>query len=181
MDYLFLALGAFALVSLAVWWFWRTPLPDDGLPWEAEARKKQSSSAARQPPPPPEEVVPEALRPSLRKLRSDMPMVARAGAEELGRSDHPDAVGFLVRSLGFGQRSVLFAVCEALVALRAHSAGPLRQAADAHPDPDVRHRAGLLLGEIERTERGEPPTPVEDLLPLSDDERDEMARDLTRD
>src|SRR5262249_37613180 len=157
---------------------------DDELDWEAKAAMRQLS----QPAPstkwpgyvPPEKVIANELQPSVRKLQSGMPMVVAAGAEELGRSNHPDAVGPLIGVLGLEQRSVRFAVFEALIALRAHSAGPLQKTAATHSDATVRALAGRILGQIKRIEQGAAPLPVEDLLVLSDGQLAEVARDMDR-
>jgi hypothetical protein len=182
MDLLSFALAlvaVFGVVSLAVWWFRRKKLADDELPWELSKRRAPTRDEPTQSPPA-EEAIPAELQPAVRKLRSDMPMVVAATAQELGRSNHPAAVGLLIPVLENNQRSVQFAVFEALLALRAHSVLPLRAASATTTDAGRRSLIALILDQIARVERGEAPVPTEEILSMSDAQVRQLTSDLRR-
>jgi HEAT repeat protein len=131
-------------------------------------------------PQPPEDLVAPELRPLVRQLSSELPFAVARAARELGKKGHADAVVPLIRQLGTKQRSILFAVFEALIALGSPSIGPLLEALQTERDPVVRERMALLLDQLERLAKGLPLVPTSDLFPLPSGIVDEISREFNR-
>jgi hypothetical protein len=154
------------------------PAPGPSASGSGPAEPRQET----EPPPPPrlEDLVGPELRPLVRKLSHEMPMVAAQAARALGESGRPDAVLPLIRTLGNQQRSLRFAVVEALLKLGSHSVGPLREALKQERDPELWQLTALILIQLARMAKGLEPAPVEILLEPPPELLDEMARDLMR-
>jgi hypothetical protein len=165
------------------------PVLDDECPLdrlierrEREARARPPAAEETAPPPPaPEDAVAPALRESVRKLSSALPLVAAEGAKELGESGHPDAALPLVRALRSEQRSVLFAAVEGLLRLGTPAVGPLQAALDAESDPEVRGLLGRAREELDRRARGLPPAPLDEVVGASARHIDEVGRGWSKD
>jgi hypothetical protein len=133
-------------------------------------------------PPPPrwEDIVDPSLRPLVRDLSSDLPFRVADAARALGKTGHPDAVGPLIRILRVEQRSVRFAVVEALWALGPLSVGPLKEALAKAHELELKPLLVLVLEESERRAAGLEPKPTAELLEMSAEMLDSFADDLTR-
>jgi HEAT repeat protein len=131
-------------------------------------------------PPPWEDLVDPSLKPLVRQLSNDMPLVVAPAAKALGASGHADAVRPLLSILGIEQRSVRFAVVDALVALVPLSVIPLQEALASERDANQRQLMTLILGQLERQAKGLELVPTSELLAPSKKLLDEMARDLAQ-
>jgi HEAT repeat protein len=127
-----------------------------------------------------EDLVGPELRPLVRNLSHDMPLVVAPAAKALGESGRPEAVLPLIRTLGNKQRLVRFAVVEALLALGSLSVGPLQKALTKERDPEQRQLMSLILDQLERVAKGFEPVPTSVLLERPPELIEEMCRDLRR-
>jgi HEAT repeat protein len=101
-------------------------------------------------------------------------------ARALGKKGHPDAAGPLIHALKEEQRSVRFAVIEALLALGPLSVGPLKDALAKEHKPELKKLMVRVLEEIERQAEGLEPTPTKELLEMSAEMLDSLVADLSR-
>jgi hypothetical protein len=148
---------------------------------DSAPRRTPPQAPGGRPSPPPQGRVDPALLPSVRKLSSTMPGVAAEGAKELGESGHAEAVPPLLAALRSRHRSVDFAAVAALLRLGPLSVGPLRDELAAERDAELRGMMARLLEQLERTARGLEPAPLEDIVGMAGEVRDELARGWTAD
>jgi hypothetical protein len=106
-----------------------------------------------------------------------MPQVVAEGARELGESGHADAVVPLIRALSSEQRSVRFAVVEAMLRLGSLCIAPLQAALDKERGPEQRELLGRLREQLDNKAKGLAPAPVGDIVGSSSKFVDEVARD----
>ena len=109
-----------------------------------------------------------------------MPLVVANAAKALGETGNPAAAPALVRVLGQQQRSVRFAVVDALLALGPVTAAPVREALGKEGDQAARWDMELVLAELASRAAGRPPTPTGDLLEMSPELLEQMTRDAGR-
>jgi hypothetical protein len=104
-----------------------------------------------------------------------MPQVVAEGAKELGESGHPYAAVPLIGALSCGQRSVIFAVVEALVRLGSPAAAPLEEALERERNPEQRALLGRVRDQLGRQAKGLELAPTDDVVGASSRLVDEMA------
>jgi hypothetical protein len=127
-----------------------------------------------------EDGVDPRLRPLVRQLSHDMPLVIARAAKALGESGHPDAVLPLIRALAIRQRSVHFAVVDALLALGSLTVDALQEARDKEPDPELQKLMTMILEQLKRIATGLAPVQTGVILERPPELIDEMIRDLMR-
>jgi len=144
------------------------------------AHESTTPQAAREETSPlPEDRVNPGLLPSLRKLSSAMPHVVVEGAKELGESGHVDAVPPLLASLQRRQRSVYFAVVAALLRLGSPCVEPLRDGLAKERDAEIRGIMTRLLEQLDRKAKGLELAPLADIVGISRELGDELAKGWT--
>jgi hypothetical protein len=126
-----------------------------------------------------EDRVDPALLPSVRKLSSTMPHVVAEGVKELGESGDMDTVPLLVAALHTHHRSVYFGVVNALLRLGPPCVGRLREELAKERDAELGGLVTRLLEQLDRKAKGLEPAPVEDIVGMSSEVRDEVAKGYT--
>ncbi len=105
-----------------------------------------------------------------------MPHVVAEGAKELGEAGDVDAAPLLIAALHSHHRSVYFGVVAALLQLGPPCVDSLREQLAKERDTEVKGIMTRLLEQFERKAKGLVLAPIEEIVGMPSEVRDEVAK-----